>query len=137
MPITRNRFLRPRKKIGLESVAAATSATAVLARCRTRDLPYRPAGPTRRQRSGSPPTRNGGGCTTDRVVLQDSSTIAWPTPVSTLPRRTRTPDIIASRAHLGRARRRSALRDERASHTTSGRRPLGTTCERQPARDRS
>src|SRR5215213_11795348 len=47
MPITRSRFLRPRKKIGLESVAAATSATAVLARCRTRDFPYRPAGPTR------------------------------------------------------------------------------------------
>jgi hypothetical protein len=136
LPITRSRNLRPRKKIRLVFVASATPEHPRLAQCRTRARPYRPAGPARRQRSRRPRPATVDARPTG--LLQDSSKILWQTPVSTRPPRTGTPDIHrVSHPASGApddAPARSPLRDERASQTTSGRRPLGTNSERQRRR---
>ena len=129
MPITRSRFLRPRKKIRLVSVAPVTP-----------DHPqYWPNVELVPTPTG-PPGQPGA---SDRVASDPATVDARPTGLcSRTARRSRgrrpcrpcrrgqgrrTSSRLAS--SLGRARRRSralALRDERVSQTTSGRRPPGT-----------
>ena len=122
------RILRPRKKFRLVSVASATPEHRRLAQCRIRAYPYRPAGPA----IASPPARNGG-CTTDRVASGQVEDRAADAHVDPAAEDRDAGHHRVSRPVSGAPRRRSralALGDERASQTTFGRRPLGTTCER-------